>query len=33
MANNDLILYHTNWNPQAHTAVEEEEEKVNENEE
>ena len=32
MANNDLILFHNDWDPQSLTAVEEEEEKVNDDE-
>ena len=32
MANDDLILYHKDWNPLSLTAVEQEEEKVNEDE-
>ena len=33
MANDDLVLVHTDWNAQPYTAVEQEEEKVNEDEE
>ena len=32
MANNDLILFHTDRDPQSFTTVEDEEEKVNEDE-